>query len=72
VASEGLDALALAVGEEPAEVDAGPPGGLGLGEVRGEEGGVVAEAVEGRRVDLGGVGLHTPLDARTRPVASYF
>ena len=57
-AGERLDALALAVEQQPLQVDAGPQGGLGLREVRGEEGGVVAQAVEGRRVGFGSLGLH--------------
>jgi hypothetical protein len=61
---EGLDALALAVEQQPLQVDAGPAGRLGLGEVRGEQRRVVAEPVEDGRIEFGSVGLHTSLDAR--------
>jgi hypothetical protein len=53
-AGERLDALAFVVEQQPLQVDAGPQGGLGLREV----GGVVAQAVEGRRVGFGSLGLH--------------
>lgn len=64
-AGERLDALALAVEEQALEVDAGPGGGLGLGEVVGEQGGVLAETIEDGGVESGRVGFHATLEART-------
>ena len=63
-AGERLDALALAVEQESVQVDAGPAGRLGLGEVLGEQRGVISEAVEDSGVEFRSVGLHTRLDAR--------
>jgi hypothetical protein len=58
-AGQRLDTLAVAVEQEPLEVDAGPGGRLGLGEVVGKQGGVVSEAVEDRRIEIRGISLHT-------------
>jgi hypothetical protein len=63
-AGERLDALAVAVEQQPLQVDAGPAGGLGLREVVGKEGGVASQPVKDRRVELRRVGLHGKLDAR--------
>ena len=64
-AGQGLDGLALAVEEEPLEVDAGPAGGLGLGEVPGEQGRILTEAVEDGPSESWCVGLHAKLEVRT-------
>lgn len=43
---QGLDALAVAIGQQPVQVHPGPPAGrLGLREVGDEQGRLVAEAV---------------------------
>ena len=61
---EGFDALAFAVEDQSLEVDAGPPGGLGLGEVLGEQVGVVTQAIEDCRVKSWSVGLHATSERR--------
>ena len=71
-AGQGLDALAVAVGEQPVQVHPGPPGGLGLGEVGGEQGGVIAEAGEDARVEVGGGRLQARLETRARPAGADF
>src|SRR5262245_29983236 len=47
---DGLDALALTVGEESLEVHPGPTRGLGLREVRCEVRGVPSESFQDRRI----------------------
>src|SRR5262249_18875960 len=66
---ERLDALAFAVEEQALEVDTGPRGGPGLGEVGGEARGVLGQTAEHGRREFRGVGLHTSLYAPAhRPV----
>jgi len=66
-AGERLDALALAVEQQPLEVDAGPRGGPRPAEVGGEGSGVVGEPAEDLRGEFRGVGLHASCYApRTR------
>ena len=61
-----LDALAVAVLDQAAEVDAAPGGLAGAVEVVAEAGGVVGEPVEDVGVEFGGVGpVHTPCTNRT-------
>ena len=59
---QGLDALALAVEEQPLNVDTGPARGFGLGEIGCETGRVLAQAFQNRRVEIGGERLHDPLE----------
>jgi hypothetical protein len=63
IASAKLSTTARTWGTS-SEVDGGPAGGLGLREVVGEQGGVITQAVEHRRVELWSIGLHVKLEAR--------
>ena len=64
-ARERFDGLALAVEEQALEVDPGPEGGLGLGEVSGEQARVITQPLENSRVESWSVGLHERLEVGT-------
>src|SRR5262249_25381884 len=71
-ARQGLDALPLAVGKKPVEVHSGPPCRLGLWEVRREASRVFTQALQNRRIEVGGERLHDPLERRDLSHASPF
>src|SRR5262249_20728986 len=68
-AGERLDALALAVEQEPLEVNAGPLRRPGVGEVFGEGGGMVGQPAEDAGGKLWCMGLHASLYAPALPLA---
>jgi hypothetical protein len=62
-AGEGLDALALAVEEQPLQGDGGPQRRPGVGKVVGAQRGVVAQPAQDGRVQFRSIRLHAWLEA---------